>query len=226
MLVVTNPFKCWETRAPHKHCCWRLCYPYRKQHLQEIRCCCRVLNWELLVPPHSESDQVTGPVIAGIRLTLPIKGISMILGNDFAGGRVRSDHIVTNLPNENNGNDEKNQDLYPAYAVTRAMAKKKLAESNAENLPLIDDSLNLNENFISNQKEQDLVTGRTQNSSNLHALRIMEENVGHNFSRDRIIAEQGNDPDLIPIFKRSLPSGEANKVSECFYLNNGVLMRK
>ena len=81
-------------------------------------------------------------------------------------------------------------------------------------------------NFISHQREQDLVTGRTQNSSNLHALRIMEENVGDNFSRDKLIAEQRKDPNLIPIFKRSLPSEKANKVSECFYLNNGVLMRK
>ncbi len=45
-----------------------------------------------------------------------------------------------------------------------------------------------------------------QNTSNLHALRIMAENVGDNFSRDRLIAEQGKDPDLITIFKRNLPS--------------------
>ena len=35
---------------------------------------------------HIESDLVTGPVIVGIRPSLPIKGISMILGNDLAGG--------------------------------------------------------------------------------------------------------------------------------------------
>ena len=104
--------------------------------------------------------------------------------------------------------------------------QKDMLMSDADNVPLIDDSLNLNETFISHQREQDLITGRTQNSSNLHALRIMEENVGNNFSRDRVIAEQGKKPDHIPIFKRSLPSKEANKVSECFYLNNGVLMRK
>ena len=104
--------------------------------------------------------------------------------------------------------------------------QKDMLMSDADNVPLLDDSLNLNETFISHQREQDLITGRTQNSSNLNALRIMEENVGNNFSRDRVIAEQGKEPDHIPIFKRSLPSKEANKVSECFYLNNGVLMRK
>ena len=103
---------------------------------------------------------------------------------------------------------------------------KRHTDSDAGNVPLLDDSLNLNETFISHQREQDVVTGSTQNSSNLHALRIMDENVVDNFSCDRLIAEQGKDPNLILIFKRTLPSEEANKVSECFYLNNGVLMRK
>ena len=56
---------------------------------------------------HIESDLVTGPVIVGIRSTLPIKGISMIYGNNLAGGKVTSDSIITNLPNGNNGSDEK-----------------------------------------------------------------------------------------------------------------------
>ena len=89
---------------------------------------------------------------------------------------------------------KKKQDLYQACAVTWAMAKRH-AESNAENLALLDDSLNLNETFISPQREQDLVTIHTEN-----ALRIMEENVGDNFSRDRLIVELEKDPDLIPIF--------------------------
>ena len=104
--------------------------------------------------------------------------------------------------------------------------EKRHAESDAENIPLLDDCLNLNETFISHQRAPDVTTGSTQNSSNLHALRIMEENMDDNFSRDRLIAEEGKNPDLIPIFKRTLPSEEVNKVSECFYLNNGVLMRK
>ena len=62
---------------------------------------------------HIESDLVTGPVIVGINPTLPMKGISMILGNDLAGERVRSVLIVTNLPNENNGSDEKKLRPWP-----------------------------------------------------------------------------------------------------------------
>ena len=80
---------------------------------------------------HIEADLVTGPVIVGVRLTLPIEGISMILGNDLAGGRVRPEPIVINLPKEDNGSERKSQDIYPACAVTRAMAKRKHAEKEA-----------------------------------------------------------------------------------------------
>ena len=37
------------------------------------------------------SDIVTGMVTVGIRPTLPIKRISLILGNDLAGGKVMPD---------------------------------------------------------------------------------------------------------------------------------------
>ena len=75
---------------------------------------------------HIESDLVTGPVIVGIQPTLPIKGISMILGYNLAGGRIRPDPNFTNLSNENNDCDEENQDLYLACAVTQAMQKDML----------------------------------------------------------------------------------------------------
>ena len=47
---------------------------------------------------------------------------------------------------------KKKQDSYLAYADTRAMAKRH-ADSDAESVPLLDDSLNLNETFISHQRE-------------------------------------------------------------------------
>lgn len=37
---------------------------------------------------HLESDLVTGPVIVGVRPCSPIMGVSFILGNDLAGGKV------------------------------------------------------------------------------------------------------------------------------------------
>ena len=43
------------------------------------------------VPLHNiylSSDLVNGPVAVGIRLTLPFKGVHLLLGNDLAGDKV------------------------------------------------------------------------------------------------------------------------------------------
>ena len=44
------------------------------------------------------SDLVTGSVVVGSRPTLPIKGVSLLLGNNLAGGKVVADPKVTSKP--------------------------------------------------------------------------------------------------------------------------------
>ena len=44
------------------------------------------------------SNLVTGSVVVGTRPTLPIKGVSLLLGNDLAGGKVVADPKVTYKP--------------------------------------------------------------------------------------------------------------------------------
>ena len=53
------------------------------------------------VPLHEiqlRSNLVSGSVIIGVRPTLPIKGVSLLLGNDLAGDRVVVNPIATNKP--------------------------------------------------------------------------------------------------------------------------------
>ena len=73
------------------------------------------------------SDLVTGSVVVGTRPTLPIKGVSLLLGNDLAGGKVVADPKVTSKP-ITLVSTEKLEDvipgIFPSCAVTRAMAKK------------------------------------------------------------------------------------------------------
>jgi hypothetical protein len=40
-------------------------------------------------------DLVSGPVVVGVRPTLPLEGISLLLSNDLAGGKVIAKPIVT-----------------------------------------------------------------------------------------------------------------------------------
>lgn len=45
------------------------------------------------------------------------------------------------------------------------------------------------------------------------------------FKRDQLIIEQGKDADLSQIMKRALPLEELEKVSECFYFQNGARLK-
>ena len=45
------------------------------------------------------SDLVTGPVVIGIKPSLPFKGVHLLLGNDLAGDKVVVNPLVTDTPN-------------------------------------------------------------------------------------------------------------------------------
>ena len=80
------------------------------------------------VPLHRiylKSDLITGPVIVGVRPTLPVQGVSLLLGNDLAGGKVVPDPIVCEKLTSDVASENENDDLYPACAVTRSMTRKK-----------------------------------------------------------------------------------------------------
>ena len=49
---------------------------------------------------HLESDLVSGPVAVGLRPFLPVKGISLILGNDLAGDKVVVNPQVSEIPSK------------------------------------------------------------------------------------------------------------------------------
>ena len=77
------------------------------------------------------SDLVTGSVVVGTRPTLPIKGVSLLLGNDLAGGKVVADPKVTSKPITLVSTEKLEEvipGIFPSCAVTRAMAKKTQEE--------------------------------------------------------------------------------------------------
>ncbi|KAJ8035076.1 hypothetical protein HOLleu_22172 [Holothuria leucospilota] len=81
------------------------------------------------VPLHKinlKSDLVSVSVIVGVRRTLPVKRISLLLSNGLACGKVTANAIVTNetCNFDNTEQFEKEfPDLFPACAVTGAMSK-------------------------------------------------------------------------------------------------------
>ena len=62
----------------------------------------------------------------GIRSSLLVKGVSLLVGNDLAGGKVvPSVQFTTKL------NTEEDPDVFPSCGVTPAMAKKAKDEEDA-----------------------------------------------------------------------------------------------
>ncbi|KAJ8042724.1 hypothetical protein HOLleu_09565 [Holothuria leucospilota] len=93
------------------------------------------------VPLHKinlKSDLVSGSVIVGVRPTLPVKGVSLLLGNDLAGGKVVASAILTDKPCDYNNTEQLEKEfpnLFPACAVTRAMSQKLAVDDNLKHPP-------------------------------------------------------------------------------------------
>ena len=96
------------------------------------------------VPLHNiylSSDLVTGPVVVGIRPSLPLKGVHLLLGYDLAGDKIVVNPLLTNTPCVDQPPDPSEQeipDLYPSCAVTRAMAKKAKQNNGKQDIDLTD----------------------------------------------------------------------------------------
>ena len=78
------------------------------------------------VPLHKvilNCDIVSGPVLVGVRHSLPVKDVDLILGNDLAGERVTAVPCILSNP-EKEPSSTVDPVVYPACAVTRAMAKQ------------------------------------------------------------------------------------------------------
>jgi len=73
---------------------------------------------------HLSCDLVTGPVVVGVRPTLPIPGVSLILGNDLAGERVVASPCVFKVP----------QDMVLQTAVTEKAIVKSCSVNNSSTL--------------------------------------------------------------------------------------------
>ena len=85
----------------------------------------------LEVPLHEvniKSSLINGNIVIGTRPSLPVEGISLILGNDLAGEKVMVDPRVVEKPRDDGKTErlaEKFPGIFPASVVTRSMKAKK-----------------------------------------------------------------------------------------------------
>ena len=106
------------------------------------------------VPLHRinlSSNIVNGPVIVGVKPTLPVKGVSLLLGNDIASGKDILSPIVSDTSELYEDSDVSSEHVIPACVVTIVMTKKQANNNNDNETDSedMDHSYNLDNTFVS-----------------------------------------------------------------------------
>ena len=189
------------------------------------------------VPLHNiylSSDLVKGPVAVGVRQTLPFKGVHLLLGNDLAGDKVVVNPLVTDMPCMEQSPDPIQQelpDLYPSCAVTRAMAKKAMLTENQSDVDLTDSFIGqsfkneITKSLSHNLPEHQTYSNDSTSVSDHFPSSLVEED--HDIrSRSQLSKEQHKDPEISPLFQKAVSETDLAQDPICFYIKNGILMRK
>ena len=176
------------------------------------------------------SDLVTGLVVIGITLSLPFKGVHLLLGNDLAGDKVVVNPLVTDTPNIGQTDDPIEQeipDLYPSCAVTRAMAKNAILKDSNFDIDLTDTFIGQYfNNEIKKSLDPSLSDTQTDSSMSCHSSPRSNDQGHDMLSKSQLIQEQQTDPEISKLIFRALPEDEISQVPICYYIKNGILMRK
>ena len=189
------------------------------------------------VPFHNiylSSDLVKCPLAVGIRQTLPFKGVHLLLGNDLAGDKVVVNPLVTDTPCMDQSPDPIEQelpDLYPSCAVTRAMAKKAMLTENQSDVDLTNSFIGqsfkseITRSLSHNLPEHQTGSIDCTSVSDHFPSSLVEE--GHDIrSRPQLSKEQHKDPEISPLFHKAVNETDLAQDPICFYIKNGILMRK
>lgn len=160
----------------------------------------------LSVPLHNmflQSDLVNGAVVMGVRPSLPMEGVSVILGNNLAGDRVWRDvpppPVVATCPAPLGDTDISQQypEVFVSCALTRAM-RKQSAEAKLSDV-------------------KDLFTSKRV-VPGLLALPSIPHQVW--------VSAQKEDSSLNSLFDAALSPDVAESSVNGYFIENGVLLRK
>jgi len=152
----------------------------------------------------------------GVVDELPIPGVHMLLGNDICGKKVTPEIDMVEIPEiVENGLDES---LFPACAVTRSRAR---LQSTGEN--------------VSPEQTENGDSGGDGDTPSIDEINLQDTFMSHEgiggpsndvISKDNLVEAQRNDVLLIKLWDDALSEEEAQGEASCFYVKNGVLMRK
>ncbi|XP_014893175.1 uncharacterized protein LOC106950677 isoform X2 [Poecilia latipinna] len=158
------------------------------------------------VPVHKlmiHSELFEGEVRMGVRPALPVMGVTVILGNNIAGGKVWPDQpeapVGVSVPLISSGpddNEKSHPDIFQACAVTRAMK----ASSHVH-------------------QDEDFGKDKQISSSCL-------SNIPLSISQNDLGQEQRSDPTIQHLFQSALSAEEMQSHAHRYFVENKILLRK
>ncbi|CAI9731146.1 Hypothetical predicted protein [Octopus vulgaris] len=168
---------------------------------------------------HLDCKYVIGPVAVGLVTTLPIDGVDLLLGNDIVGNKVYAVPIVLSKP-ETDHETEKLETLYPGIFPECAMTRSQTKAMNREA-------------SISPSTEESNISSVNDGNIALSNTFLVDLNSGGEeptypneaeFKADKktLILKQKEYCSLSKLYTRAF----SEKLPICFYLHDGVLMRK
>ena len=123
---------------------------------------------------HLKCNLVDGPVIVGVRPSLFVRGVSLILGNDLAGQRVTATDTMT-------------VSSMSVGVVTRAMARRQVTEADVDNshgeFSTVEENV-VDDEHSCNVEKQPVNQASTEDVSLL------------TFTRQELLREQSDDPEI------------------------------
>ena len=187
-----------------------------------------------IVPLHQielKSNVLTGSVAVGVRRSLPVPGVTFILGNDIGGGNVWSRGNSEVFPQVAEPMEpmihecaQKYPDVFPACAVTRAMARgnsSKRRAADSDSVGELSDSffVTLDESVVPKSFPSVPPT-----RSDREASKAGKES--GRFTRENLVAAQKADMSLTCLFQAASCDVDLNQEPQCFFVRDGILMRK
>ena len=174
---------------------------------------------------------MSGNVTVGVRPSLPVEGISLLLGNDIAGDKVAVQPLLLDQPKVEENTERLEEEfpgIFPACVTTRSMAKRI---SKSQIPQKSDDHFDLSQTFLADVDEE-------ENINRKHSIKDQDlpsapspyvdkdQNKKSGFTRYQLIQAQKEDPEVSKLIDRVTDRDQVDTVAMCYFKQNGILMRK
>lgn len=158
-------------------------------------------------------------VTVAVQDSLPVEGVTFLLGNDIAGCRIIPDPVVCSNPLTFDPAvklTEQNPGLFPSCIVTRSQSMNAVKDTDVD--------LDLDKVFPNEAIHDEMVEEPVSTSSS--EIKSSVETGDVPVTREMLVEAQRADPSLGKLLDRAVSEAESEDESVCYFLKSSILMRK